>query len=38
MQPQSFYFSGFPLNPPNAPFVSQIYSGFQETKPDPATT
>ncbi len=38
MMPQSFYFSGFPLNPPNAPFVSQIYQGFQETKPDPART
>jgi hypothetical protein len=38
MLPQSFYFSGFPLTPPNAPFVSQYYTGFQETKPDPAKT
>ena len=38
LQPQSFYFSGFPLTPPDAPFVSQNYSGFAATKPDPAKT
>ena len=38
MQPQSFYFSGVPVPPPDAPFVSQNYSGFAETKPDPAKT
>ncbi|MBV8687960.1 MAG: hypothetical protein JOZ90_16895 [Alphaproteobacteria bacterium] len=38
MQPQSFYFSGFPLDPPNAPFVSQNYTNWQPTKPDPAKT
>jgi hypothetical protein len=38
LQPQSFYFSGFPLDPPNAPFVSQNYSDWAPTKPDPAKT
>ncbi|MEO8374467.1 MAG: hypothetical protein ABI471_04525 [Sphingomonas bacterium] len=38
LQPQSFYFSGFPLTPPDAPFVSQNYEGFAETRPDPAKT
>jgi len=38
MQPQSFYFSGYPLDPPNAPFVSQNYKDFTIAKPDPAET
>ena len=38
MLPQSFFFSGFPLNPPNAPFVSQNYQNFRVTKPDPQST
>jgi hypothetical protein len=38
MRPQSFYFSGVPVPPPNAPFVAQVYQGFEETKPDPAKT
>jgi hypothetical protein len=38
MQPQSFYFSGFPGTPPDAPIVAQIYQGFQATQPDPAKT
>jgi hypothetical protein len=36
--PQSFYFSGFPLDPPNAPIVSQNYSNFAMVRPDPKTT
>ncbi|TXI50909.1 MAG: hypothetical protein E6Q50_02820 [Lysobacter sp.] len=36
--PQSFYFSGSPTDPPNAPIVSQNYSSFREQKPDPAHT
>lgn len=36
--PQSFYFSGYPLDPPNAPIVSQNYSSFRDQRPDPATT
>jgi hypothetical protein len=36
--PHSFYFSGFPLNPPNAPIVSQHYTEFAMIKPDPAAT
>lgn len=36
--PQSFYFSGFPLTPPNAPMVTQIYTEFAMVRPDPATT
>jgi hypothetical protein len=38
MQPQSFYFSGYPLPPANAPIVSQNYTHFTPTKPDPAKT
>ncbi|HEX6376128.1 MAG TPA: hypothetical protein VFZ91_10455 [Allosphingosinicella sp.] len=38
LQPQSFYFSGFPLDPPDAPFVSQNYTGWAPTRPDPAKT
>jgi hypothetical protein len=36
--PQSFYFSGWPNNPPNAPIVSQNFYDFSFTKPDPAKT
>jgi hypothetical protein len=36
--PQSFYFSGVPVSPPNAPIVSQNYTDFAMIKPDPATT
>ena len=36
--PQSFYFSGSPETPPNAPIVSQNYSGFSARAPDPTTT
>lgn len=35
--PQSFYFSGYPLAPANAPIVSQNYTGFKSVKP-PAET
>lgn len=37
MLPQSFYFSGYPLAPANAPIVSQNYTGFTATKPPPET-
>lgn len=33
--PQSFYFSGYPLAPANAPIVSQNYTGFAATQPAP---
>lgn len=36
--PHSFYFSGFPGTPPDAPIVSQIYDEFTMTRPDPAQT
>jgi hypothetical protein len=36
--PQSFYFSGYPVDPPNAPMVSQNYTDFAMIKPDPKTT
>jgi hypothetical protein len=36
--PQSFYFSGYPLPPANAPMVSQNYTSFAMIKPDPKTT
>ncbi len=36
--PHSFYFSGFPLTPPNAPIVSQNYTDFAMIRPDPART
>jgi hypothetical protein len=38
LQPSSFYFSGYPLPPANAPIVSQNYTNFSATKPDPKTT
>ena len=38
LQPQSFYFSGSPTDPPEAPFVSQNYSNFHIKKPDPGKT
>lgn len=31
--PQSFYFSGSPTDPPNAPIVSQNYHGFSNARP-----
>jgi len=36
--PHSFYFSGFPLTPPNAPIVSQNFIEFAMIRPDPAET
>ena len=36
--PHSFYFSGFPGDPPNAPIVSQYFTKFAMIKPDPAQT
>ena len=36
--PQSFYFSGYPLAPANAPIVSQNYTDFAMIKPDPKTS
>lgn len=36
--PQSFYFSGSPTDPPNAPIVSQNYTSFRAQRPDPAQT
>jgi hypothetical protein len=38
LQPSSFYFSGYPLPPADAPIVSQNYTNFTVTKPDPAKT
>jgi hypothetical protein len=38
IMPQSFYFSGFPNPPANAPFVSQNYTDFRVVKPDPKET
>jgi len=35
VMPQSFYFSGYPFAPANAPFVSQNYSNFAATQPSP---
>ena len=35
--PQSFYFSGDPRQPPNAPIVSQNYTNFSMRKPPPDT-
>ena len=34
--PHSFYFSGYPLSPPDAPIVSQFYNEFAMIRPDPA--
>ena len=36
--PHSFYFSGFPVAPVNAPIVSQNYTEFSMKQPDPAKT
>ncbi|WP_198956117.1 hypothetical protein [Archangium sp. Cb G35] len=36
--PQSFYFSGYPVAPANAPIVSQNYTDFAMIRPDPAKT
>jgi len=36
--PQSFYFSGYPFAPANAPTVSQNYTDFAMVRPDPAKT
>jgi hypothetical protein len=36
--PQSFYFAGYPADPPNAPIVSQNYTDFSMKKPDPGET
>lgn len=36
--PQSFYFSGVPMNPPSAPIVSQNYTDFAMVRPEPAKT
>jgi hypothetical protein len=36
--PHSFYFSGYPLDPPNAPIISQNYTEFAMIRPDPAET
>jgi hypothetical protein len=36
--PQSFYFSGYPLAPANAPMISQNYINFAMIRPDPRTT
>lgn len=36
--PHSFYFSGYPLDPPNAPIVSQNYTEFSMIRPNPAKT
>lgn len=35
--PQSFYFSGSPTIPPNAPIVSQNYTNFRMEKPKSET-
>lgn len=37
-QPQSFYFSGYPISPANAPIVSQNYTRFEKQRPDPKKT
>jgi hypothetical protein len=36
--PQSFYFSGYPMFPANAPMVSQNYTDFAMVQPDPTKT
>ena len=36
-RPHSFYFSGYPLPPANAPIVSQHFTEFAMLRPDPAT-
>ena len=35
--PQSFYFSGYPVAPANAPIVSQNYTNFSALQPTPET-
>lgn len=35
VMPQSFYFSGYPYAPANAPYVSQNYINFAATQPSP---
>jgi len=37
-RPHSFYFSGWPADPPNAPIVSQSFYDFSITKPNPSKT
>jgi len=37
-QPQSFYFSGYPIPPASAPIVSQNYTRFIKEKPNPEQT
>ncbi|MGE0331153.1 MAG: TVP38/TMEM64 family protein [Ramlibacter sp.] len=36
--PQSFFFSGYPASPPDAPIVSQNYTHFRAERPDPGKT
>ncbi len=36
--PQSFYFSGYPESPPDAPIVSQNYTDFSAKPPEPSKT
>jgi hypothetical protein len=36
--PQSFYFAGYPVDPPDAPIVSQNYTSFRMQRPNPAET
>lgn len=36
--PQSFFFSGYPGTPPDAPIVSQNYTDFRMQRPDPSQT
>jgi hypothetical protein len=36
--PQSFYFSGYPMAPADAPIVSQNYTNFAMVRPNPKTT
>jgi hypothetical protein len=36
--PQSFYFAGYPPDPPDAPIVSQNYTNFSMRRPDPGAT
>lgn len=38
LQPSSFYFSGYPPPPANAPIVSQNYTDWTPVRPDPART
>lgn len=38
LQPSSFYFSGYPMAPANAPIVSQNYTDWAPTRPDPRRT